>query len=167
MAKKLFEIPIYALRKEVLLERYSIKKAKMIKENDLSHRFRDEPRKIEQIIEIETYPQRNWDYNHISGFIVISKDDKDIRFDLFVPANEIKRYHWDSKEKTFLLDNHLNGYHFRLETMKSEEMLRKTIHEFLDEIIERIVDHRFFVDREAFDQIDQLLDYSKLLNGNV
>ena len=61
------------------------------------------------------------------------------------------------------MNNQLNGYHFNYTHCKRGEDIRLGIHQMFDDIIRNMVDKRFFVDREAFDQVDRLIDYSRLL----
>lgn len=159
---KLFEIPVYAISKDALIKRVKAKKEKTIKKYDLSRDF-DDKRIPQRIIDLETYPQRLWNYNHIVGFITISIEEHDIVFDQYVPANKVERYCWDSNKKIFLKDNELNGYHFPYNTLKTGDEIRERIHDLFDEIADKIVDKCFYVDREAFNQADSLIDYSRLL----
>lgn len=165
---KLFEIPVYALKQSTLKERYMAKRQKLIDEFDLVRTQNGNAQKIDNIVEMETYPQRLWNYNHIVGYIVISVNSTDISFDQFVPAHVLKRYYWDNKtSKTFLRSNHLSGYHFCYQNLSTDAEIRSRIHEMLEEIISKTVNQRFYVDREAFDQADRLMDYSRLLNNRA
>ena len=160
---KLFEIPIYALNRETLMKRYSDRKNKLL---DRAVRAQTTEEDQERIIEINTWPQRLWDYNHIVGYIVISIGINDVSFELYVPADTIERYHWDNKSKKMLLkNNQINGCHFNYRNMKTDKEIRNRIHQMLDDITQRMIDKRFYVDREAFDQAEKLIDYSKLLKN--
>ena len=160
---KLFEIPIYALSRDSLMKRYSNRRKKLIDKLNLIRTQNGDQNTINHIIELETWPQRLWDYNHIVGYIVIRVDSTDISFEQYTSVESIKRYHWNSKKaKVFLKKNMINGYHFYFRNYNGGE-IRSKIHQMLDDIINRMVDKRFFVDREAFDQADQFIDYSKLL----
>ena len=156
---KLFEIPIYALTKEKLHERVEKHIVKLKNEHP------DAPEEtIKHVIELTTFPQRLWDYNHIVGYIVISKEDNDIVFDEYLPVETVQKYYWTSKQKRFIQNTGLVGTHFRISNMKTSEEIRNQIHEFLDERIKKLK-KGYYVDREAFDAADALLDYSKLLKG--
>ncbi len=162
---KLFEIPIYALSKDALMKRYEKQKNKIINKLELERTQNRDMRKINHIIDLGTYPQRLWEYNHIVGYIIIGFDERDIYFQQYVPAKPIERYRWmNRKNKTFLMDNCLTGCHFYYHNCKTDEELRNRLHKMLEGVIQN-VDKRFYVDMEAFEQADRLIDYSRLL-GN-
>lgn len=160
---KLFEIPVYALSKEALRERLEKRKKRIIDDLDFIRTQSGNEEKINHIIEIETYPQRLWEYNHVVGYIIIGFDERDIYFQQYVPARPIERYRWmNKKNKTFLMDNHLTGCHFYYRNCKTDKDIRNKLHDMLEGIVQH-VDKRFYVDMEAFEQADRLIDYSRLL----
>lgn len=160
---KLFEIPVYALSKDALIKRYEKRKNELIKELDLERTQKGDERKINQIIDLGTYPQRLWEYNHVVGYIIIGFDERDIYFQQYVPAKPIERYRWtNTKNKTFLMDNRLTGCHFYYRNCKTDKDIRSKLHDMLEDIVQH-VDKRFYVDMEAFQQADRLIDYSRLL----
>lgn len=157
---KLFEIPIYRYSKIELKKRYDryisslMTKFQSITEETANN-----------IIELETYPQRLWDYNHIIGYIVVKKEYSDIVIELYLPEPMITRYYWHSIKKIFLYNTHLNGHHFYIGDMKNGAQLKKQLHTLLDSLISDIEKKKYFVDSEAFESIDELLDYDRLLKG--
>ena len=111
---------------------------------------------------------KSHEYNHIVGYIVISYDISDVSFDLYLQAQGIhhkSRYHWKTKQKWFLADQHLGGYHFRLDEKLSSEDIRERIHTWLDGLIQNKVPKSYYVDLEAFSSIDRMIDYRYLLKG--
>ena len=162
---KLFEIPVYALSKDMLMKRYEEKRKHLVEKWDLMGTQNGDEKRIKEIIYLVTYPQYLWDYNHIVGFINIKYNSRDIAFEQFVPAKPIERYRWDNrKQKMFLMNNGLNGYHFYYRGMRTGKDIQDRIHLMLDDITNRIKKEKhYYVDREAFDQADRLIDYSKLL----
>lgn len=161
---KLFEIPVYALEKDILLKRYREKRNRLISDFGSVESFDGNDQRMNLAIDMCTYPQRLWEYNHIVGFITVCVEFPDISFEQYVPVKPVERYCWTSrKNKIFLMNNQLNGYHFNYTHCKRGEDIRLGIHQMFDDIIRNMVDKRFFVDREAFDQVDRLIDYSRLL----
>lgn len=162
---KLFEIPVYALSRDMLLRRYREKRMEIIKERDLIRVFDGDEHKINEKVGLFTYPQRLWDYNHIVGYITICVDSCDISFEQYVPTKPVERYRWSSyTRKVFLMNNMLNGFHFNYRNLNSGEEIQDKIHQMLDDITNRLNrEKHYYVDREAFDQVDRLIDYSKLL----
>lgn len=63
----------------------------------------------------------------------------------------------------FLENQHIIGYHFRLKNSDSSDTIREQIHLGLKGIIDDLVPSRYYVDRESFDRIDSMMDYSLLL----
>lgn len=158
--QKFFDIPIYAIDKETLLTRYK--------------RFVDDFRKnvfsniseetFKRCVEIETYPKRLWEYNHIVGYITIGYEFGDICFKVHLPRPEIKRYYWKSRKKIFLYDIHTNGTHFRINKKMNNQDVQEEIHNMFNSIVKIHVPKRFYVDREAFDNLNSNIDYLKIIN---
>ena len=152
--KKLFEIPIYALSPLKLNDRVSKHVSKL--KSQLSHL--DEETFL-HIKDIETFPMRSWDYNHIVGYIQILMSNTDIVFKIFLPIPIPTRYDWRTKRKTRVRNICANGTHFYLGTSKNNDEIREAIKEMLNHVIKDHVPDRFYVDREAFDTTNSHLDY--------
>ena len=164
---KLFEIPIYAFTPDILRKRVNEHKESLEKEYKQSHQ-NDDQSHMRNWIFLCCHPFQLWDYNHIVGFIVISFDKCDVFFDLFLQAQGIynkTRYYWNSKQKWLLDNQHLGGWHFRLDDTYSSEDVRIRIHSLLDGLIRDRIPKSFYVDREAFDAVDKMIDYTRLLKG--
>ena len=165
--KKVFEIPVYALTREQLRHKF-VKFVDSWKEKNPYASSEN----LRRCIEIETYPQRLWEYNHIVGYIVISTDRYDILFDLYLPTPLIERYIWTSKQKRFLYNIQANGTHFHMNDKLSNMEIQKKIQEMLNGVIKRHIPERFFVDLETFKTLNRMIDYKLILqeelsNGQV
>lgn len=156
---KLFEIPIYAISPQEL-EKKVVEKKKRIMEDNSKYNF--DEKNINTVIERTTFPQRIWLYNHIIGYITIVKKDHDIVFKIFVPSKEIKHYRWESKKKKFVIDRLSTGLHFRIDTDATASYIQDHILFFLNEVSQPFLEKGYYIDRETFDSIDRLIDYSRL-----
>lgn len=155
----IFEIPVYALSPEQLNDRFERKKKALSEECT----NKDCPTTITSLaIENETFPQRLWRYNHIVAYIAIHKNNDDIEFRQFLPHKPTKRYLWTSSKKYFLRDNLATGYHFRITADMTATAIRAKIHDYLDVISKPLYAKGWYIDREAFDTIDRIIDYSLL-----
>ncbi len=161
---KLFEILIYPFSREELVNKVSNARLKyeVRLQNPLYPRREEHLKKCSAM---RFYPFSLWDYNHIIGAIVVKKEHNDIIIDQYVPAQDMDRYRWDSTKKKYLMNAQLIGNHFYIGNMKNGSQLRDELHQYINSLIERIEKQGRFVDREAFDVIDQFLDYDKLLKG--
>ena len=158
---KLYEIAVYALSKEKLKKRVDKKIHKLMDDYNkpgVSEKI------LRQAIEIESYPQRLWEYNHIIGYIVIVKTGDDIVIQWYTTFPETKRYRWDSGKKKYFIDTHLNGYHFNVCGMNSGAKLRERIRELIISFNKTLESKGYYVDLESFNNIDALVDYDKLLD---
>ena len=161
---KLFEIPVYPFSQKELMNKVSSARAKFeIRMQNPVHPQSEGH--LKKVSAMHFYPCSLWDYNHIIGFIVVSKDCEDIIIDQYIPAQDIERYRWDSTKKKFLMNAQLSGNHFYIGNMKSGTQLREELQAYLDSLITKIEKQGYYVDREAFDAIDRFLDYDKLLKG--
>ncbi|HCA30638.1 MAG TPA: hypothetical protein DEP23_14345 [Ruminococcaceae bacterium] len=156
---KLFELPIYAISSDTLKQKYQEFKRKFQKTYS-THKSVDDVYK--KCLDIETYPQRLWDYNHIVGYIRISLTQNDVLFDIFLPTPKIERYLWRSHKKHFLYNIYANGTHFYIGCMNNEE-IRTMAENMLDGVIKDHIPPRYYVDRESFDYLNNQIDYRTLL----
>ena len=163
--KKLFEIPIYAFSPLAFSARVKKYKESFIAEYQEKH-VRVSDSRMRQLLYLVCHPFQLWDYNHIVGFIVILSDGVDVFFDLYLQAHSYykkTRYHWRSTQKWLLENQSVTGYHFRLNERDTSEMIRAKIRSWLDGMIKELVPSKYYVDREAFDRIDPMINYSSLI----
>lgn len=156
--RKLFEIPIYSFGKSVLIQKvrqFSIQ---------YYHKYKDYgDETVKRCYNAETYPQRLWDYNHIVGYIQIALDQDDISFEIFLPETSVSRYNWKSKRKIFLYNINATGLYVHLNDNMGDLEIREKIGKMLDFIQMKYIPKRFFVDRQAFDQLNPVISYIELL----
>ena len=158
---KLFEIPVYGLTKEVLKKRVEERRIRLTKEARLSH----EDLKDERIIQgLSVYPKDQWAYNHIVGFIEISYEKDKITLNWYT-TTDLKSYRWESTKKRFLQPTRPSGHHFYIGNIKSGDEFRNRLHELLHLFIQDLKNEHsgYYVDLEVFNNIDKLVDYSRLL----
>lgn len=159
---KLFEIPVYAMSKEKLAKRVELKCQKIQAENA----DRNVPEEhMKQVIAIETFPQRLWEYNHIIGYIVISKNETDIILEWYAPIPGVEKYHWNSWKKHYVQNTHLGGYHFYIDNMSTSVQLRERLNELVSGYVRELNKRGYYADLEAFNNIGTILDYEKFLRG--
>lgn len=158
---KLFEIPVYAFSKEMLERRVEQTRQKIISEN--ANRNLSEHH-LNQILALATFPQCLWEYNHIIGYIVVSKCGYDIVLDWYASLPSIQKYYWTSKKKHCLQNVHLNGYHFYTGNMINGDQLRERMKELIIGFAEILRKRGYYADLEAYYNIDTLLDYGRLLD---
>ena len=159
---KLFEIPVYAMSKETLAKRVEQKSLKIRSEN-AGRKITEEH--IKQIIALETFPQSLWEYNHIIGYIVISKDRNDMALDWYAPIPGIQKYYWTSHTKYYVQNTQLNGCHFYIGNISSGEQLKEKLKALVTGYAEELKKVGYYADLEAFSNIVELLNYEKLLRG--
>ena len=157
---KFIEIPIYALDKSTLRVRYEKYVEKLCR--DVFSDIKEES--FQKCLEIETYPKRVWEYNHIVGYIAIGYEFGDIQFKVYLPTSQKQRYMWRTSKKTFLYDIHSNGTHFRVNESMSNQDIQHDIADMLNSIIKEQVPKKYYVDRQAFDNINSKIDYLGIIN---
>lgn len=157
---KLHEIPIYAFTKNELQKRYEKRVAKL-------RSFCEDVDKetIEKCIQIDTFPHRLWEHNHLVGYIDIIFDGRDISFEVYLPHQRIERYHWKRNNKIFLYNVMANGTHFFVEDKMTNADIQAKISEMLKWIIEDHIPEKFYVERTTFDAINDCIDYKNLLKN--
>ena len=160
MKIKLFEIPVYAMTKNALLENYGNKKNKLKAE----HPFIDEEM-FDSVLRIETYPQRLWEYNHVIGYIAISYSKSDVMFDIYLPVKRSRRYCWTSRRKIWLRNAMANGLHFRISDEMDSETIAKRVAEMVNLIITDYIPEEYYVDAEAFHSLNTRVDYAAIMKG--
>ena len=166
---KLFEIPIYPFSPEVFKKRVTKYRESETSKYKKTHSEVEETR-MRQLLYTICYPYQIWDYNHIVGFIAIESDYADVFFELFLQAQGDRHkscYHWKSNNKWFLERQSISGYHFHINDNDSSEEIRVKIHFWLNSLIEKHVPSKFYVDRQSFDTIDSMIDYSQLTKSEI
>lgn len=159
----LYEIPIYWLSEESLKKKVE-KRIVQIKEKCAFYETSESAQRF--IIDIETYPMRNWEYNHIAGYIKIFSDGQDISFNIYLPFDnngQIPKYYWNTTRKHYVKDTKSNGLHFYIRNMKTNAEICHSINEMLTDIVKEYIPKRFAVDRQAFDVLNTRVDYIALL----
>lgn len=152
--KKLFEIPVYALSPTKLNLQVNKRIGKLKKLLACSS-----SENIARVIDIETIPMRNWDYNHIIGYIRITASKTDIIFDVYMPLPFPKRYVWSTTRKFYVENICSNGTRIYMGNFKTNEDIRNSVSNMLEQVIADHIPLRYHVDREAFDTINENLDY--------
>lgn len=159
----LFEIPIYGLSEQTLKKRVDTEIAKLKKECQMNNVSKDHQLALK---EQRTYPMRNWEYNHIVGFIKVSTDAHDVLFNIYLPYDEqghMPKYSWWASRKHFVREIYAGGRHFYLGNMKTNDEIRQRTSEMLHGIINELIPKRYCVDTRTFDAINPHLDFLSLM----
>ena len=157
---KIFEIPIYAIspsKLKIRVYKYISKLKKLLANLDTDMSTR--------VIDIQTFPMRNWDYNHIIGYINIAISKSDILFNVFMPLPTPKRYVWTTSKKIHVQNMCTNGTHLYLGLLKDNEEVREEVANMLSHVIDEHISARYYVDRAAFDIVNEHLDYMSIIQG--
>ena len=154
---KLFEIPIYAISRNKLNKKYQT-----FRNNFKSKYPYLSSKTFERCIELETYPQRCWEYNHLIGYILIYYEFNDIYFNVYLPY-KIRRYYWRSYRKIYVRDIMANSTHFRIDDITKNKEKQKDLIEMLDVVIKDHIPKEFYVDRETFDNTYSFINYSEII----
>jgi hypothetical protein len=155
---KLFEIPVYAMSREKLSRKCEQVCAKLRSE----HVGCSEDH-VNAIVALSVHPQRQWDYNHIVGYIKISANCQDIIFDVFLPTPQRERYLWQSGQKVFLYNISANGTHFYVSERMNNRAIQDRTAEMLCSVIKTHIPSRYYVDTEAFDHLNKHMDYRSIM----
>lgn len=155
---KIIEIPIYALDEKTLRLKYD-KYVEVLRREVWSNTKEDT---FQRCLEVEAYPERVWDYNHIVGYIAIGYEFGDVLYKVYLPTPKKQRYMWKSSKKTFLCDIHTNGTHFRIEKDMNNQKVQSEIKDMLNSVIEEHIPRKYYVDRQAFDNVNDNIDYLKV-----
>lgn len=158
---KLFEIPVYALTREKLKERVDNDFQDFKYRYPSNSTYTEE--KLREFFDITAYPARLWDYNHIIGYMVISKQGYDYSIEWYAPLPSLQRYKWSSGKKHPVNNTMINGYHFYAGDVKTGEELRIRLNDLVSSFETNLKKRGYYADMEAFNSIDSLLDYNKLL----
>lgn len=161
-SQTIFEIPVYALSRKELAEKYARFRQDLLGEDE-----RNLSGHQDVVMYVKTYPFRMWDYNHIIGYIRISTNGRDIQFNVFLPTPHRSRYRWRSRRKIFLHNICANGIHFYVHDKMSSKDIRTRTAEMLGYVIETYIPRRFFVDIEAFNLLNANLDYISIMREST
>ena len=156
---KLFEIPIYALKKNQLVERVD-KRITDLRDTQIPKSISEETYKL--VIDSATFPQRAYEYNHVVGYIRVEYSYPDINIDLFLPFNR-KRYIWYSSRKIWLHNVKLNGFHYYCPGKTTQE-ISEWLEVAVSDIIQNNIPKQYYADREVFDFINKGINYKVLLS---
>lgn len=157
---RIIEIPIYALDEKTLFKRYTVAEEKCRKE--LIDTIDATEEQIRRCLEIEYYPQRLWQYNHIVGYILIAIDSDDLLMNVYkIEQAEKTHYFFSSHVKQFLVDVSPGGYHINLYKATSNEEIRQIVAKWIQSACNdtNLIPKRWFVDRDKFDLVNPHLDY--------
>lgn len=151
---KLIEIPVYALSRKTLLERYE----RFVNEFKRTYPQADD-QTAEICIERMAFPQRAWEHNHIVGYIDVFFDKQDVVFEIYLPHPERKRYHWRGSRKTHISNISALDNHFFIKKEMTSADIQREISKKLDWIIQDYIPNKYYVNREGFDTINAYIDY--------
>lgn len=158
---KLFEIPVYGLTREVLQRRVNMERLRIKDSFPEDSSATDEYK--EMCMGRFTYPKSLWEYNHITGYVIVEKDRSDIVLSWYAELPRTQRYVWKSTKKKFLQNMQLNGYHFYIGNIKSGDELKAKIIGIVTDFSTELRKKRYYADLEAFTNTISLIDCSKLL----
>ena len=156
--KKLFDIPVYALDEKTLEQRVGAK-IKTIKKNAPGV----ERDVLERLTERETFPMRNWEYNHVIGYVQLCLTKQEIIATVFMPVPVPTRYYWNSEKKHFVRNLFANGTHVYIGDMETNEQIQVAAAKLLEQVIKDHLHGRFHADQEAFTAVNKHIDYLGLL----
>ena len=156
-------IHIYGLSRETLRRRVKMNKEKFLSQLtsiDITQSH------INYLYSLKTFPQRTFDYNHVIGVVCVKVERNAINIELFMPYKIIDRYKWNSKSKILLHNKKLNGYHL-FAIGKSSKEISEWLDYCITDISKKYISNRFYLDREAFDSINPVVDYEKIIRNCV
>lgn len=154
---KLFEIPIYSMKKEIYekrcynyIKRYANQTTPSNNESFYNY------------LKSTTLIHRPWLYNQIVGYIVISFYQNSIWFDEYSTLD--KRIHAIGNTKHYIEDMMLNGYHFYVSNNMTDAKIKQDIIEWITSIEKDILKKPWTLEKELF--INQLnyIDIRKMID---
>lgn len=141
---KIFEIPIYSMKKETFDNRWK---------SYFKNNFDEE---IMESIKYGYFPMNVWKYNQIVGYITISISKNDIWFDLYSSLN--KKFQFKSKTKQFIQDIKLNGWHFRVKDDDNNDFIKNEIIKWLNNLIKEKQFKNRYIDLSMFNKQVQFIN---------
>lgn len=157
---KLFEIPIYSMKREDYEERcYDyIEKIAADTTSDNYESFYN-------YLKTEYLINKPWIYNQIIGYIVISFYQGSIWFDKFATFD--KKIRAVSNTKHYIYNNMLNGYHFYVLKNMSDDDIKHSIMNWINAIEKDILYKVWYLDKDIFVKQLQFIDIKKMIGkGN-
>ena len=158
---KLFDIPIYSMSKKIFYKKWD-------------NFFESEKKKFFSTCSLEQQnnhieisknvirKQLTWEYNQIIGYIQVYFEMSDICFKIFYP--DIQRCVFDSKQKHFVQDLNILGYHFHFDDRNTNQDVVKQIDEWINIIKKNDIPKSRYLDLELYNFYKNKIDYLKLLN---
>lgn len=155
---KLFEIPIYALSKKKLKEKVHQKEEK------LREKIKDE-KTFQYIRERSILPFGSWEYNHVVGIIKISVKNSSIIYEIYGQTPWVKRYCWYTSKRKALQNRQIIGTHFYIGDEQSNENIQNKVADYLlHGIVRDYIPSNYYVDIEAFLNVNKYIDYLDLVD---
>lgn len=153
---KLFEIPIYAMKKEEFCKKWD----KEIKKYNIHSE--EEYKDIKNLF----FPMTVWEYNQIIGYIVIQiikrEYGTDIEFEWYQSDKE--KFIFKSKRKNFIYNSTLLGFHFFIEENDNNNRIKFKIKEMLCELLKDEQFKNRYIDLSIFEIQLKYLDIMKIIN---
>ena len=154
---KLFEIPIYSMKKEIYekrcynyIERYANQTTPSNYEYFYSY--------LKSTILIH----RPWVYNQIIGYIVISFYQNSIWFDEYATLD--KKIHATGNKKHYIQDMMLNGYHFYVPRNMPDVEIKQSIIDWITSIEKDILEKPWSLEKELFMNQLNYIDIRKMID---
>lgn len=144
---KIFEIPIYSMKKETFDNRWK---------SYFKNNFNNLDKEIMESIKDVYFPMNVWKYNQIVGYITISISKNDIWFDLYSSLN--KKFQFKSKTKQFIQDINLLGWHFRVEDDDNNDFIKNEIIKWLNNLIKEKQFKSRYIDLSVFNEQVQFIN---------
>lgn len=153
--RKLFEIPIYALSRKELDKRIKKDRTAFITKNN----------HIPEDIAVDVFDnkftlyKRNWDYNHIVGYIQIFKQENNLKLELYLIVEPKSKYYWKSNRKKFLRKQFTNGCNIYLGQYENNIQVSKQLDCLLNDLKKNYIPSRYYIDTETYDNTKEYIDY--------
>ena len=154
----LFSIPIYTTSKKNFLKKYDSFLEKQIPD------YLPAQQRCQTKIDLQQYvysDMRVWQYNQIIGYIHVSINHQDIDFELYMPT-ERKRYRCFTKQKSFVDNWNVIGYHFYIGNKTNMQIINEIRDWLINIAKEDNLKHRY-VDMSTFDNIADYIDIKKII----
>lgn len=144
---KLFDIPIYSMKCEGFYEKWDNYFEKGHCKYGVSiDRLKDSVR-----------PQLTWEYNQIIGYVQVYFELSDICFKIYYP--KIKRCVFNSKQKHFVQDQMILGYHFHIDARDANQDIVKQIDDWIEIIKKNDIPKSRYLDLELYNLYKNKIDY--------
>lgn len=158
---KLFDIPIYSMTKKTFHKKWD-EMFESQREKYASKSSKEEQQKYVEQLKDFVRPQLTWEYNQIVGYVQVYFEMSDICFKIYYP--KLKRCVFDSKQKHFVQDLNILGYHFHFDDRNTNQDVVKQIDEWINIIKKNDIPKSRYLDLELYNFYKNKIDYLKLLN---